>query len=51
MIPVHATITEQQAERLDRLRKKTGITLSELLRRLIDEHLTELEAKLLNRKP
>jgi predicted DNA-binding protein len=46
MTPVHVTITEQQAERLDRLRTKTGLTLSELLRRLIDGYLSDMEKQL-----
>lgn len=47
MISIHTTVTEKQKDRLEILSKLTGLTVSEVIRRLIDYHLHKLERSLL----
>lgn len=43
MIRTQISLTEEQKRRLDRETLATGLSMSELLRRLIDEHLPKRE--------
>jgi metal-responsive CopG/Arc/MetJ family transcriptional regulator len=39
MKSVHLTISEQEHQKLDQIRKETGISISEQVRRAIDDYL------------
>jgi predicted DNA-binding protein len=49
MTPFHVTITEKQRERLAALSVTTGLTVSEVIRRLLDSYLHNLERALLEK--
>lgn len=43
MIRTQVSFTEAQKRRLDRVSSATGLSMSEVLRRLVDEHLPKSE--------